>query len=106
MVTYWNFKFINLSYIFVIGEIMVKIIEIISSEPPCPKCKATYKIVEEVVRDLGINVRVEKKSATSREVISKYGIVVTPAIAIDGVLKIVGRVPTKREVLNLLSTSK
>ncbi|RLG88293.1 MAG: thioredoxin family protein [Thermoprotei archaeon] len=84
---------------------MVKIIEIIGSEPPCPKCRATYKIVEEVVKDLGINVRVEKRSATSREVISKYGIVITPAIAIDGVLKIIGRVPTKKEVLDLLSSN-
>jgi len=80
-------------------------VEVIGVDPPCPRCQATKKTVEKVAEKLkaeGINVQVEKVNVVSREVIAKYGVLVSPAIAIDGKVKVMGRVPTEEEVEKLV----
>ena len=70
--------------------------KIIVYGPGCAKCKQTEELVKRVVADTGVNADVEKVSDI-REMIAA-GIMSTPAIAIDGVMKVVGRVPGADEV--------
>jgi len=80
------------------------VVEVIGVEPPCPKCRKTLEIVKEVIRELGIEDKVEvvKLDASSPEVIARYGIVISPSIAVNGVIRISGRVPEKKEVTRIL----
>jgi small redox-active disulfide protein 2 len=82
------------------------LVEVIGVEPPCPKCKAALKTVNEAVEKLGLGGRIEvvKKNIMSDEVIDKYGVLISPSIAIDGDVKIKGRVPSLGEVENLLKS--
>lgn len=80
-------------------------VEVIGVEPPCKRCQATLKNVEEaasVLRADGIDVHVSKLNMASKGVIAKYGAVVSPALAVNGVVRIVGRVPDKKEVDRIL----
>lgn len=83
-------------------------VEVIGVEPPCKRCKATLKNVEEAasaLRESGIDVHVSKLNMASKDVISKYGAVVSPSLAVNGVVKIIGRVPDKKEVKRILRAS-
>ncbi len=63
--------------------------------PGCPKCKMTEQVVNDVIAQIG-EVSVEK--VTDYQAIAQAGIMSTPAVAIDGVVKVVGRVPKPNEV--------
>lgn len=83
-------------------------VEVIGVEPPCKRCQATYKSVEEAASELkgkGIEVKIYKMNIQSRETISKYGILLSPAIAINDAVKVMGRVPDKEEVERLVLES-
>jgi hypothetical protein len=80
-------------------------VEIIGPEPPCVRCQAVRKIVETVAEKLkssGISVKVEKLNITSGKVARKYGVLSSPALAINGVVKLQGVVPSEGEVEKLL----
>lgn len=66
----------------------------------CSKCKKTYELVQKVVTENGINAEIVKVEDMN-EIIDK-GVMMTPAVVIDGEVKIVGKVPTKDEIKNLL----
>ena len=66
--------------------------------PGCAKCEMTRKNVENAVAEAGVEAVVEK--VTDLMEISKYGVFGTPAVVIDGVVKSVGKVPNKDEVLS------
>ncbi|MEM2995254.1 MAG: thioredoxin family protein [Candidatus Bathyarchaeia archaeon] len=81
-------------------------VEVIGPEPPCMRCQAAKKAVEkaaEKLRGAGIAVKIEKANIMSREVVGKYGVLVSPAIAINGTVKIMGRIPSESEVEKLLT---
>jgi small redox-active disulfide protein 2 len=69
-------------------------IEILGSG--CPKCKATEEIVKKVVKKLGIKAEVSHVYDMVK--IIEYGVMMTPAVAIDGKIKIEGKVPREDEV--------
>jgi glutaredoxin len=76
-------------------------VEVLGPEPPCMRCQAAKKVVEKVAEKLKqteISVKVEKANVMSKDVVSKYGVLVSPAIAINGVVKFMGRVPNEAEV--------
>lgn len=73
-------------------------IEILGSG--CAKCKSVEKLVRNVVEELGINAEIVKVEDL-QEIINR-GIMMTPAIFINGEAKIVGRVPTADEIKKLL----
>jgi len=80
-------------------------VEVVGVEPPCNKCKATLENVEEVaskIRAEGINIRVSKLNMASEDVIAKYGVLVSPSLVVNGIVKVVGRVPDKKEVERIL----
>ncbi|SMF35426.1 thioredoxin family protein [Desulfovibrio gilichinskyi] len=65
--------------------------------PGCPKCKKVEKIVREAIAEAGIEAEVVKVSDFQE--IASFGVFSTPAVAIDGDVKVVGRVPSKDEIL-------
>jgi small redox-active disulfide protein 2 len=67
----------------------------------CPKCKQTTALVEDVVKENGIDATVEKVEDIMD--IMSYNIMSTPAVVIDEEVKIRGRVPSRTEVLELLN---
>jgi small redox-active disulfide protein 2 len=69
----------------------------------CARCKELTKRTEHAVQLLGLAVSVEKVTDLSE--ILKFGIMMTPALAIDGTVKIAGRVPTEAEIQTILTTA-
>jgi small redox-active disulfide protein 2 len=66
----------------------------------CAKCKLLEEHVREAVAESGIQADVEK--VTDLAAIAGMGVMSTPALAIDGVVKSMGRVLTKDQVASLL----
>ena len=73
-------------------------IEILGSG--CAKCKSVEKLVRNIVEELGIKADIVKVEDL-QEIVDR-GIMMTPAVFIDGEAKIVGRVPTADELKKLL----
>lgn len=66
----------------------------------CAKCGKLYEHAEAAAKELGIEYRMEKIS--DYEKIAAAGIMATPALGVDGVLKLEGRVPTAESIKELL----
>jgi small redox-active disulfide protein 2 len=66
--------------------------------PGCPKCQQTEKVVREAIADAGVSADVEK--VTDMMKIAGYGVFGTPAVVVDGEVKIVGKIPKKEDVLS------
>jgi small redox-active disulfide protein 2 len=64
--------------------------------PGCPKCQETEKLVKEALQESGIEANVEKVTGTMD--IAKYGVFGTPAVVVDGEVKVVGKVPSKEDI--------
>jgi small redox-active disulfide protein 2 len=62
----------------------------------CPKCWATKKLIEGVIKDLKIDAELIEVSDLD-EIVDR-GVMATPAIFVDGELKCNGWVPTRKEV--------
>lgn len=62
----------------------------------CPKCKRTEAVVKEAITKFGIEAEVHKVEDIQE--ILKYNILTTPAVVVDEVVKIKGRVPSVDEV--------
>lgn len=67
----------------------------------CAKCKRTAKNVEIAVKELGIAAEVVK--VEDIDTIADRGIMLTPALAVNGEVVVEGRVPTVDEVKEILS---
>lgn len=83
-------------------------LEVIGVSPPCPRCKKTEENANKAAAKLaseGTRVIVSKLDVTAEETISKYGLVATPAIAINGMVKIMGKVPDPGVIERLLRAS-
>lgn len=64
--------------------------------PGCARCRQTEQIVRSAVADLAVAVDVQKVS--DYQAMAAAGVLATPAVAIDGVMKLSGRIPTAEEV--------
>ena len=69
--------------------------------PGCPKCEQAEKTVREAVAEANVQADIVKVSDFQE--IAKFGIFSTPAVVIDGQVKVVGKAPSKKEVLGWLS---
>lgn len=67
----------------------------------CCSCAKLYETVQEVVRELGLAAEVTKIE-DMKEVLSK-GVMTTPALVVDSVVKVTGRVPSRDEIKKILS---
>lgn len=67
----------------------------------CPKCTKLAEHADAAAKELGIEYSLEK--VTQINDIMQMGVMVTPALAIDGVVKVAGKVPSINEIKGLLS---
>lgn len=63
----------------------------------CPKCKKLNELTEEAVNELEVSVEIIKVTDINK--IIEYGVMMTPALVIDGNVKVVGRMPSKQEII-------
>lgn len=66
----------------------------------CPKCKRLVELVDEIVSELGPGYEVEK--VTDIKDIMAFGVMMTPALAIDGEVKSSGKLLTPDEIRELI----
>jgi len=69
----------------------------------CANCQKLERIAREVVQELGIEATVEK--VTDIKEIAKAGVLITPGLMLDGEVKISGKVPSKAEVIQIITTA-
>ena len=67
----------------------------------CPKCKKLAENAESAAKELGIEYELEK--VTQINDIMKMGVMVTPALAIDGDVKVVGKVASPDDIKAMLA---
>lgn len=66
----------------------------------CPKCKTLMANAEAAVKTAGIEATVEKVDQIAD--IMKMGVMITPALAVDGVVKSAGKVLSPEEIRKYL----
>lgn len=74
--------------------------DVIVLGPGCAKCKETYKVVERVISENDLSFSLSKIEDIAE--MMKYNIMTTPAVVVDGVVKIKGHVPSAEEVKKAL----
>jgi len=66
----------------------------------CPKCKQLAENAQAAAKDAGIDYEIEK--VTQINDIMQMGVMVTPALAIDGEVKTAGKILSPEEIKNML----
>jgi small redox-active disulfide protein 2 len=66
----------------------------------CPKCKKLAESTEAAAKELGIEYQIEK--VTKINDIMAFGVMVTPALVIDGKLIVAGKVPSIEQLKEIL----
>jgi len=77
-------------------------IEVIGLEPPCKKCSELVENVKKAAKDVGIEAEVVKLWVLSDDVRRKYGLLLSPALVIDGVVVAQGKVYKSDRIAALL----
>ena len=77
----------------------MKLVQVLG--PGCTRCEKLKHNAEEAVRQSGVEATVEK--ITDINVITGFGVMMTPALAIDGEVKSVGKVLTPEDIQKLLA---
>ena len=67
----------------------------------CPKCKLLFANAETAVKSAGIEAQIEKVEKIVD--IMKFGVMSTPALAVDGVMKSVGKVLSPDDIKKYLA---
>ena len=67
----------------------------------CPKCKKLAENAEAAAKALGIDYELQK--VTDINEIMKFGVMITPALAVDGQVKVAGKVPEPEAIKDLLA---
>lgn len=66
----------------------------------CPKCKQLTANAEAAIADLSLDAEVEKVENIKQ--IMEFGVMITPALAVDGTVKSSGKVLSKDDIKKLL----
>ncbi len=69
--------------------------------PGCPKCEKLYEVTSNIIKEM--NLECELTKVADIEVIMKYGVMMTPALVVDGDVKVFGKVPSEDEIKEYLS---
>lgn len=67
----------------------------------CAKCKQTEAVIRETLSEMGVEADIEKVEDIQK--IMEYDIMSTPAVVLDGAVKMTGKVPSKEEVRAMLA---
>jgi len=70
----------------------------------CPKCKKLNELTKEVIQELGISAEIKK--ITNINDIIDYGVIVTPALVVDGNVKVAGKIPSKQDITEWIKEKK
>jgi len=70
----------------------------------CPKCKKLNELVEEAINELVVSAEIIKVTDINK--IIDYGVMVTPALVIDGDVKVAGKMPSKQEITEWIKEKK
>jgi small redox-active disulfide protein 2 len=68
--------------------------------PGCAKCKQLAANAEAAAKALGVDYHLEKITEINK--ITAFGVMMTPALAVDGVVKVVGKVPSPEAIKAML----
>ena len=68
--------------------------------PGCAKCKTTYNVIEKVIKENNLDVKLTKVDNIME--MMNYNIMTIPAVVVDEVVKMKGKVPTESDVKQLL----
>ena len=71
--------------------------------PECPRCAALAANVKAAADKLGLQYELDKVTKVTE--FAKYGVMVTPALVIDGEVKLSGKSGSEAEVTNILTTA-
>lgn len=66
----------------------------------CPKCRRLAENAQAAADEIGLGFEIEK--VTDINEIMKFGVMVTPALAIEGQVKVVGKVISTEEIKKML----
>lgn len=66
----------------------------------CAKCKTLAQVTEQAVKELGLTAEITK--VTDLKQIMALGVMMTPALAVNGTVRVVGKVPSVAEIKTLL----
>ncbi len=67
----------------------------------CPKCQKLTENAETAAKELGLFYQIEKVKNIND--IMKFGVMMTPALVVDGEIKVAGRVPGVEEIKKMLA---
>lgn len=67
----------------------------------CAKCKSLEKVTKEAVEKAGVNATITKVEDIVE--IMNFGVMITPALVVDGEVLVKGRVPSVDEIAKLLT---
>lgn len=68
--------------------------------PGCPKCEELSKRTEDAAKTLGVDYELEKVKDLNQ--MMSLGVFMTPALVVDGEVKVVGKVPSEEEIKKML----
>ncbi len=71
--------------------------------PGCARCVKAHQVVVQVVRESGLDIEVIKVESFDRML--ELGVVATPALVVDGVVKLKGQVPEPSAIRELLGVA-
>ena len=66
----------------------------------CPKCSKLEEMVKSIVNKLGLDAEVSHVYDINK--ILDYGVVMTPALVIDGKVRVSGKLPSESEMIDIL----
>ena len=67
----------------------------------CPKCRKLAETADAAATALGLDYEIEKVTELNR--ITEFGVMFTPALVVDGQVKVAGRVPSLDETKKMLA---
>lgn len=66
----------------------------------CPKCKKLAEETRKAADELGLDCEIEKVEDIQK--IMSYGVMMTPALVVDGQIKVTGKVPSVADLKELI----
>ena len=77
----------------------MKKIEILG--PGCPKCQKLYEETQVAAAELKMECNIVK--VTDIQKFTQYGVMFTPALVVDGVVKVSGKVPSRDDIKKMIA---
>ena len=67
----------------------------------CPKCMKLEELTRKAAFELGVEADISK--VKDIKTIMNYGVMITPALVVDGEVKVAGKVPSVEEIKKMIS---